>query len=107
MAPWREQFDQTGALRDLAALVRAMEEKRDWDGVCEYGAKMFDLTQSFDDAARLIFALQEVNRHDEVVRFYEAHDEIFEQSKDVQIAVAWAYYYEGKFGVVRERFSLN
>lgn len=53
----KEQFKETGSLKDLMALVDELETKGEWDELCKYGEILFERTQSLQDAERLAKAL--------------------------------------------------
>ena len=53
----KEQFNDTDSLGDLASLVDELENRGEWDTLCEYGEILFERTRSLHDAERLAKAL--------------------------------------------------
>lgn len=57
VAVLKSQYERTGATADLGRLVMEMQRHSDWDGVCDYGRRLFNRTRSLEDAERLASAL--------------------------------------------------
>lgn len=57
VAALKSQYERTAATADLGRLVMEMQRQSDWDGVSDYGRRLFDRTRSLEDAERLASAL--------------------------------------------------
>lgn len=93
----RTQFERSGELDDLRALLVALEEKGDMSGICEYGAVLFSKTKSLPDAERLILALNQEQRYANLLEFYEENLELLADSPSARMSAAWAFYFVGDF----------
>ena len=91
----KEQFKQSNLLSDLASLVEALEIREDWDGLCEYGALLFERTHSVPDAERLAIALDNAHSTERSVEFMNANYGLLSQSRRLRMAYSWALYQEG------------
>jgi len=89
------QFESTNSLSDLHSLVTQLEEQNDYLQLCQFGAMLFDRTQSVADAERLAKALHEAGRFDDLSSMLRKHPDIIEQSDDLQMFWGWALYREG------------
>ena len=99
------QFNRSDALRDLVALVSAMEQKDDWAGLCEFGAVLFERTLELGDGERLVCALNEEARFAEIIELCERHAATLDQSRDIQIARCWALFNEGDLKQAAQRLT--
>ena len=90
-----ELFKQTGSLTDLEALVKELEDREDWDEVCEYGEILFEKTHSVHDAEQLASALHNSYRFGRIVELLQAHKEILEQSTILKYLQCWALFFGG------------
>ena len=98
---YKQQFAETGLLRDLINLVNELETRKNWDELCSYGTRLFDETRSLQDAERLSKALSNTHKFEALVEFLEANPDLLSQSKDLQLSYAWALYYEGALNSAR------
>ena len=89
------QFEQTDSLRDLVALVDALESRQEWDDLCEYGEILFERTHSLRNAERLANALSNAHKTKRLVDFLQANSDLLVQSENLQMLYCWALYCEG------------
>ncbi len=92
----KRQFEETGSLKDLRALVLDLESKGRWGDLCGYGEILFEKAPSLSDAQRLVNALSRTNRTKKLVEFIEANNNLLEQSENLRRAYCWALYREGE-----------
>lgn len=91
----KRQFESTGSLSDLIALVRELEAQQRWDEVCEYGKRLFDETNDLRDAEGLANALNHAHRSQALVEFLEANADLLPQSAGLRLSHAWGLFNEG------------
>lgn len=91
----KAQYKATKDLSDLTNLVNELEIRRQWDGVCEYGAKLFECTHSLLDAERLVNAFNNTQKSGPLVEFLILNADLISQSKILQMSYAWGLYNEG------------
>ena len=101
----KARFEESDQLDDLVALVVDLREKENWDGLCKYGAILYDRTRSVPHAEWLVSALANTNRMDEVQGFLKSHPNLLKQSPGLQRADAWSLYYEGELLTARSRLN--
>ena len=101
----KARFEESDQLNDLVALVVDLREKENWDGLCKYGAMLYDRTRSVPHAEWLVSALANTNRMDEVQGFLKSHPDLLEQSRGLQMADAWSLYYAGELLTARSRLN--
>ena len=89
------QFKKSDSLGDLASLVDELENRGNWDGVCEYGQILFDRTHSLHDAERLANSLSTTQKNDRLVEFLEVNRALVAQSKHLQMVYCWSLYNDG------------
>ena len=100
----KQQFKTTGSLGDLIDLVGELESQQHWDGVCEYGERLFEITGSLPDAERLARAFNNTHRFEVLVEFLEANTNLLLQSNVLKMIYAWALFNEG--ALVESRAAL-
>jgi len=91
----KEQFSNTDSLSDLASLVDELENKGEWDGLCEYGEILFERTRSLYDAERLAKALTNTNKNEQLIAFLRKNETLLAQSKNLPMLYCWSLYHEG------------
>ena len=91
------QFKESNSLDDLVRLVSKLERQQDWDGLCKYGALLFNRTRSVREADLLAGALINARRADQLVEFVNENSGLLSQSENLQMAYSWALYHEGEF----------
>lgn len=91
----RARFKQTGSLSDLIILVARLEEHQQWDDLCEYGRRLFEVTRSLEDAERLVNAFNNAHRSAALVDFLNVNPDLLSQSRILQMSHAWGLYHEG------------
>ena len=101
----KARFAESDQLNDLVALVVDLREKENWDGLCKYGAMLYDRTRSVPHAEWLVSALANTNRMDEVQGLLKSHPNLLKQSPGLQRADAWSLYYEGELLTARSRLN--
>lgn len=94
VAAHKDKYDKSKDIFDLGILVRDLEEKKDWVNICHYGKILFDETKSLPNLERLIKALNECKRFEEVAELFKAYPEFIAQSEFLKMAWAWSFYYE-------------
>lgn len=91
----KEQFMNTGHLRDLSNLVDELETRGEWDDLCKYSTELFKRTRSLDDAGRLARALSSTQKNERLVEFLKANSTLLDQSENLRMLYCWALYHEG------------
>lgn len=99
------RFEETSSLSDLASLVDELEIKKDWNGLCEYGATLFQRTHSLQDAERFSTALYQVKRNEQLVEFLRSNETLIAQSKHLQMIFCLSLYYEGALLEARSKLA--
>ena len=92
----KRQFEETGSLKDLRALVLDLESGSRWGDLCGYGEILFEKAPSLPDAQRLVNALSRTNRTKKLVEFIKTNNNLLEQSENLRRAYCWALYREGE-----------
>jgi hypothetical protein len=104
----KEQFNKTGNLGDLASLVDELEARKDWENISEYGQLLFERTRSLRDVERLMHALSQTRKSEQIIEFLRINREFLKQSKNLQLLYCWSLYYEGMLLEARsELLKLN
>ena len=101
----KEQFKKTDSLNDLVNLVRRLKERDDWNGLCEYGKILFEITGELRDAENLAFALCNSKENVQLVEFVKSNEELLTQSKELLILYCWSLYQEGEFLEARSELA--
>ena len=101
----KTQYKESNSLSDLASLVQELGTREDWDGVCEFGALLFERTRSVNDAERLANALNNAGRADRLVEFVEGNRNLLSQSKDLRMLYSWALFHEGALVTARSQLA--
>ena len=91
----KKEFEKTGSLKDLRALVLDLESRGRWEDLCGYGEVLFKKTPSLPDAQRLVNALSRTNRTGKLVEFIKTNKNLIDQSENLRRAYCWALYCEG------------
>ena len=81
----KDQFKETGDLRDLRNLIELLETKGDWEALCEYGTKLFEETRSLHDAERLALALYNWGKYERLGEFLNIIRSLIAQSRNLQL----------------------
>ena len=89
------KYRETNALVELVILVEFLIEHKRWEGVCKYTILLFEKTQNIGDAIKLVIALYQLKRAEELVIFIREHINFLSYSADLKTYFAWALYYEG------------
>ena len=101
----KTQFKESDSLNDLAPLVQELGSREDWDGVCEFGALLFERTRALHDAERLANALNNAGRTDRLVEFVEGNHNLLSQSKYLRMLYSWALFHEGALVTSRSQLA--
>jgi hypothetical protein len=101
----KEQFRKTDTLDDLMILVEKLEERGEWDDLCEYGEILFARTRSLSDAELLARALNNTQKNERLVEFLRTNSTLLSQSKNLHILYCWALYNEGALLEARSELS--
>lgn len=91
----KKEFEKTGSLKDLRALVLDLESRGRWEDLCGYGEVLFKKAPSLPDAQRLVNALSRTNRTGKLVEFIKANKKLIDRSENLRRAYCWALYREG------------
>jgi HNH endonuclease len=91
----KEQFKKTDSLSDLENLVDELENRGEWDALCEYGETLFGRTYSLRDAERLASALSNTHKNEQVIEFLKSNTVLLEQSNYLHMIFCWSLYNEG------------
>jgi len=97
----RAQYRATEAFVDLVSLVHELEDHQQWDDLCVYGMRLFQLTKSLQDAERLAGAFSATHRSEELVGFLSENADLLPQSSRLRMSYAWALYDEGELPASR------
>ena len=92
---FKEQFKKTDSLSDLGILVDKLETRNDWNDICEYGKILFERTHDLRDAERLVIALHNTHKSEQLVEFLESNRALLPKSKRIQLIHCWSLYHEG------------
>lgn len=92
----KRQFEETGSLQDLRALVFDLESRGRWEDLCRYGENLFKEAPSLPGAQRLVKALSRTNRTGKIVEFIKANKNLIDRSENLRKAYCWALYCEGE-----------
>lgn len=101
----KEQFRKTDTLDDLMILVEKLEERGEWDELCEYGEILFARTRSLRDAELLAIALNNTQKNERLVEFLRINPTLLSQSKNLRMLYCWALYNEGALLEARSELS--
>ncbi len=102
---YRMQFDRTEELKDLIRLVREMENREDWIGLCKYADFLFQRTEEISHGKTYCMALWKTHQIKSLVGFLGTRRYLIEQSDELHILYCWALYYEGS--ILQARSELN
>jgi hypothetical protein len=91
----KEQFGSTDSLGDLMSLVEELENRGEWDDLCDYSEMLFERTQSLRDAERLAKTLANARKNEGLVRFLKDKRTLLVQSKNLQLIYCWALFDQG------------
>ncbi|MGE5431530.1 MAG: esterase/lipase family protein [Syntrophomonadaceae bacterium] len=89
-------YETSRRYEDLGALVRLLEERRDWQGLCYYGGVLFELTHALEDAELLASAFSNNYQYRDLVSIFRKYPEFLDQSEKIKKLMSWALYYEGE-----------
>lgn len=92
----KEQYQKTKSVVDLKALVDSLENKQDWNAVCEYGHVLFEITQDVHEAETYVNALAKTHNYYETMNFIRTNPDYFPQSEILQMHFCWALFFEGE-----------
>lgn len=92
----KAQFEETGSLRDLESLVSKLEDRDDWDGICEYGEILFNETLTSPNAERFARALHNTQQNKRLIEFLKSNEAFVAQSNYLQMLYCWSLYQEGE-----------
>lgn len=102
------QFKQSNSLGDLMFLVDALENKQDWEKLCEYGLLLFERTRSVSNAECFANALHNACRSEQLVEFLQQNSDLLSESNTLQMFYSVALYQEGSLVEARsELVKLN
>ena len=91
----KEQFKETDSLSDLENLVYELENRENWDDLCEYGKILFERTHALRDAERLAIALYNAKKNERILEFLKSNKTFLTQSKRLHMLYCWSLYYDG------------
>ncbi len=91
-----EQYLRTGALVDLHILVRALEETHNWPRMREYAARLYEATNSLEDATRLATVLYNVRDFKALLQLLEANPSFLCATDDLRLLHCRALYETGQ-----------
>ena len=101
----KAQFEETGSLRDLESLVSKLEDKDDWDGICEYGEILFNETLTSPNAERFAGALHNTQQNKRLIEFLKSNKTFVAQSNYLQMLYCWSLYHEGELLETRSELA--
>ena len=91
----KEQFKETDSLSDLGNLVYELDNRENWDDLCEYRKILFERTHALRDAERLAIALYNAKKNERVLEFLKSNKTFLAQSKILHMLYCWSLYYDG------------
>ena len=91
----KEQFKETDSLGDLENLVYELENRENWDDLCEYGKILFEKTHALRDAERLAIALYNTKKNEQLLDFLQSNKALLALSKRLHLLYCWSLYYDG------------
>ena len=100
-----QQFKTSESLGDLISLVQELQERQDWQKLCDFARVLFERTKSVHDAERLATALSNTNRTNRLVEFIQCNSNLLVQSRPLGMLYAWALYHEGELIESRSELS--
>ena len=89
------QFEKTGSLRDLTALIAELQYRNDWDRICKFGEIQFERTGALRDAERFATALHFSNQNDQLAKFLASNMTLLTQSTKLRQLHCWTLYNDG------------
>ena len=101
----KEQFINTDSIGDLISLVNVLENRGEWDGLCEFGEILFGRTRSLNDAERLAKAFANAQKNERLLAFLENNNDLLMQSTQLQMFYCWSLYHEGAFLEARSELA--
>lgn len=101
----KAQFEETGSLRDLESLVSKLEDRDDWDGICEYGEILFNETLTSPNAERFARALHNTQQNKRLIEFLKSNEAFVAQSNYLQMLYCWSLYQEGELLETRSELA--
>lgn len=91
----RNQFEKSDSLSDLGSLVDILEDRQDWDNLCDFAEILHKRTRSLQDAIRLATALSNAHNSAKLIEFLHPVPNLLARSRHLRMLYAWALYYEG------------
>lgn len=92
----KKQYEQTGKTKDLGLVVMAMQRQEDWEGMTDYGRRLFERTRSLEDAEMLATALIAVGKNEELDDFFREIAEFVKASETLRVIRCWQLFDLGK-----------
>ena len=104
----KAQFKKTGSLSVLTTLVGKLEDRNDWNSLCEYGKILFKETNELSHAEGLARALYNSKQNEQLIKFVKSNEELLDQSENLQMFYCCSLYHEGELLEARsELVKLN
>ena len=91
-----EQYTRSGKLVDLMLLAKVLNTTGNWRGLCEYGARLFALTRSLEDAELLATALFNTENFGGLLTLLEDNRSLLKDSDRLRLLYCWALFETGQ-----------
>ena len=100
-----ENYRRTDDLRDLTELVYALEDRKDWEALCEFGSRLFERTRTGDDLERLIRTLANMQKFVRIIEILQKHSDFCNRSLSLRLFYCSSLYHEGDFLAAKEELE--
>ena len=100
-----ENYRRTDDLRDLTGLVYALENRKDWEALCEFGLKLFERTRAEGDLERLIKALATMQKFNHIIEILQKYSDFCNLSLTLRLFYCSSLYHEGDFLAAKEELE--
>lgn len=99
----RKLYEKTGELRDLVNLVEFLKQEQAWQDLGPLAEKLFEKTNSAENAFLVAQALTAANEHRRALQFLQRIPDIVDREIDLQSLLSWALFRDGQ---LREALSI-
>lgn len=100
-----ENYRRTDDLRDLTGLVYALEDRKDWEALCEFGSRLFERTRTGVDLERLIRTLATMQKFERIIEILQKHSDFCNRSLSLRHYYCSSLYHEGDFLAAKEEME--
>lgn len=100
-----ENYRRSDHLCNLTELVHELENRKDWEALCDYGLKLFKRTHAEDDLKRLIKALVSMQKYNNIIEILQEHSDICNRSFRLRFYHCLSLFHEGFFLTAKEEME--